>query len=57
MSNRDLKSQAAYLRRRKQKVLRKLKQLQDSNYRGNKVVAGSREFARVDAEMSRLMNS
>lgn len=56
MSNRDLKSQAAYLRRRKQKILKKLKQIHESHRSSGKALAGSRELERTNAKMSQLMN-
>ncbi|WP_076414967.1 hypothetical protein [Shewanella sp. UCD-KL12] len=57
MNNRKLRSsKAAYLRRRKQKILRKLKQIHDSNGNDDKFDKTSRRLSRTSSEMSRLMD-
>ncbi|SUJ07628.1 Uncharacterised protein [Shewanella morhuae] len=58
MNNRkSLSSQAAYLRRRKQKILKKLKQIHDTKRADAKFSQTSRLLSRTDSEMSQLMNS
>lgn len=58
MNNRKtLSSQAAYLRRRKQKILKKLKQIHDTKRSDAKFAKTSRLLSRTDSEMSHLMNS
>ncbi|MBB1390092.1 hypothetical protein ACRN9Z_19035 [Shewanella frigidimarina] len=56
MSNKTLSSQAAYYRRRKQKILKKLIQIRDSEFGDSKFIKTSRRLSRTDLEMSQLMN-
>ncbi|MBB1440568.1 hypothetical protein [Shewanella sp. SG41-4] len=56
MSNKTLSSQAAYYRRRKQKILKKLIQIRDSDVVDEKFLKTSRRLSRTDSEMSQLMN-
>lgn len=57
MNNRKVRSsKAAYLRRRKQKIMKKLKQLNDSNRSQSKVGSTSRLLSRTHSEMSQLMD-
>ncbi|QIR16332.1 hypothetical protein [Shewanella aestuarii] len=57
MNNRKQQSsKAAYLRRRKQKIMKKLKQLHDSKRSQSKVGSTSRLLCRTQSEMSQLMD-
>lgn len=57
MNNRKLRSsKAAYLRRRKQKILRKLVQIHNKNGNDDKFDKTSRLLSRTHSEMSRLMD-
>ncbi|MGI2115661.1 hypothetical protein ACRWQL_00585 (plasmid) [Shewanella sp. HL-SH4] len=49
-------SKAAYLRRRKQKIMKKLKQLHDSKRTHSKVGTTARLLCRTNSEMSQLMD-
>lgn len=55
-TKKSLSSQAAYCRRRKQKILKKLKQLHDSKRKGDKFAKTSRLLERTSSEMSMCMN-
>lgn len=48
---------AAYLRRRKQKLMKVLKQVHEKKKRDCKTGKTSIALSKVDSEMSRLMNS